>query len=99
MLIIHPVFSVALPILLFYLAFPETRGKSLLNLQEIRWAFVGLAVDAVGTLVFVGAVRHFYAGPILWAGCLVALAALAGAAFLVRPDLLRPGSRCPRHGR
>jgi hypothetical protein len=89
-LIIHPVFSVALPILLLDLALPETRGKSLLNLREIRWAFVGLAVDAVGTLVFVGAVRHFYAGPILWGGCVVAIAALEGAAFLVSPDVLRP---------
>jgi hypothetical protein len=89
-LIIHPVFSVSFPILLLYLALPETRGKSLLNLREIRWAFVGLAVDALGTLVFVGAVRHFYAGPILWGGCVVAMAALAGAAFLVSPNLLRP---------
>lgn len=94
-LIIHPVFSVSLPILLLYLAVPETRGKSLLTLQEIRWAFVGLAVDAVGTLVFIGTVRHFYAGPVLWAGCVIAMAALAVAAFLVSPNLLRPSEPRP----
>jgi hypothetical protein len=94
-LIIHPVFSVSLPILLVYLALPETRGKSLLNLREIRWALIGLVVDALGTLVFVGAVRHFYAGLILWTGCVVIMTALVGAAFLVRPDLLRPPEAKP----
>jgi MFS family permease len=94
-LIVHPIFSVSLPILLLDLALPEMRGKSLLNSTEIRGAFAGLAVDAIGTLVFVGAVRHFYAGPVLWAGSMGAMAALAGAAYFVRADLLRPTNAHP----
>lgn len=97
-LIIHPVFSVTLPLLLFGLALPETRGKPLLSPRQIRWAFFGLAVDAVGTLVFIGAVRHFYAGPILWGGCALAIAGLVGAAYRVRPDRLRPPERTPTAG-
>ena len=89
-LIIHPVFSVSLPILLLGLALPETRGRTILSLPEVRWALLGLAIDAAGTLVFVGEVRHFYAGPILWGGCVGVIALLAVAAYRVRPDLLRP---------
>ncbi|MDE1821080.1 MAG: hypothetical protein KGJ23_09810 [Euryarchaeota archaeon] len=94
-LIIHPVFSVSLPILLLQLAMPETRGRTLLSSKQIRWALVGAAVDAIGTLVLIGYVRHFYAGPVLWAGCAAAIAALVVAAYYVRADLLRPPRPTP----
>lgn len=94
-LIIHPVFSVSLPILLLHLTFPETRGRPFLSPSQVRWALVGAGVDGVGTLTFVGYVRHFYAGPVLWAGCILAMAALAIAAYFVRPDLLLPSRDRP----
>ena len=93
-LIIHPLFSVALPLLILDLTLPETRGRSLLTPRQVRWALLGLVVDGLGTLVFVGYVRSFYAGPILWAGCAAAMGALVGASYLARSDLLRP--RDPR---
>lgn len=94
-LIVHPVFSVALPILLLDLALPETRGKSLLTLPEIRWAIAGLSVDAAGTLYFVGYVRNFYAGPVLWIGCLAAIGILVFASSEVKADLLLPTGTLP----
>ena len=87
-LIIHPMFSVTLPITLLDLSFPETRGRSLLRDGEIQWSLIGLTVDALGTLAFVGYVRQFYAGPTLWAGCAIAIAGCCGAAYVVRADIL-----------
>jgi hypothetical protein len=87
--IIHPLYSVSLPILLLDLALPETRGKSLLGSRGLWATFLVLSVDAFATSFLVSAlVSHFYAGPVLLGGTLLAIAALAWAARYVPANLL-----------
>ena len=95
-MLVHPVFSVSLPILQHRLALPETRGRSLVGSRGLGLAVVGLGIDALGTLIFVGTIRHFFAGPILWTGSCLVMAALVVAAYLVPRDLLRPKVDTPR---
>src|SRR5437667_11263 len=64
------------------------------NLGSYGLAVVGLGIDALGTLIFVGTIRHFFAGPILWTGSCLVMAALVVAAYLVPRDLLRPELTC-----
>src|SRR5437870_1319986 len=95
-MLVHPLFSVSLPILQHRLALSETRGRSLVGNRGLGLAVVGLGIDALGTLLFVGTVRHFFAGPILWAGSSLVMAALVVAAYLVPRDLLPPKADTPR---
>ena len=75
--IVHPLYSVALPLFLFNLALPNTRGKSLLSSRGVAWAFGILAIDATMTSVFVDRLLNYFAGPILLGACLVVIAGLA----------------------
>jgi len=94
--IVHPLFSISLPILLLDLALPFTRGKSLLSLRGIRLTFVIFGIDVAATSLFVSAVlAHFYAGPVLLAGSFVAIAILVWVANKVRPDLLAARKTLP----
>ena len=95
-MLVHPLFSVSLPILQHRLALPETRGRSLVGSRGLGFAVVGLGIDALGTVLFVGTVRHFFAGPILWAGSCLVMVVLVVAAYLVPRDLLRPKADKPR---
>jgi len=88
--IVHPLFSVSLPILLLDLALPETRGRPLLSVRAIGLTFLGFGTDVAATFLFVSFVlSHFYAGGVLLAGSFVAISALVWAARLVPSDLLR----------
>lgn len=95
-LLVHPLFSVSLPILEHRLALPKTRGKSLLQQRGIFLSLVGLGIDGVGTLLFVGTIRNFWAGPALWAGSCAVMAMLIVAARLVPQNMLRTQSTFPR---
>jgi hypothetical protein len=67
--IVHPLFSISLPILLLDLALPETRGKNLLSIRAIWLTFLVFGIDVVATSFFVSTtLAHFYAGPVLLAG-------------------------------
>jgi hypothetical protein len=89
-MLVHPLFSVSLPILQHRLALPETRGRSLIGNRGLALAILGLGIDALGTLLFVGTIRHFFAGPILWIGSCAAMASLVVAAYIVPRELLQP---------
>lgn len=88
-LLVHPLFSVSLPILEHRLALPQIRGKSLMKSRGLVLASAGLVIDGVATLLFVGVVRHFWAGPVLWGACGFATAAFVWVARVVPKDLLR----------
>ena len=88
-LLVHPLFSVSLPILQHRLAFPTIKAKSLIGNLGLRLAIVGLGVDAIATLLFVGTVRHYFAGPFLWAASCAMMAVMIGAAKVAPRDLLR----------
>lgn len=93
--IVHPLFSVSLPILLLDLALPETRGKSLLGSRGVWVALLVLGVDATATSFFVSVVSQFYGGPVLLGGCLAAIAALVWVSRYVPADLLVARSPLP----
>ena len=94
-LIVHPLFSVALPILQHRLAFPAIKEKSLVGSLGLRLAFVGLGIDAVATLLFVGTIRHFFAGPVLWAGSWIAIVLLIIASRIAPRDIIRIRNSLP----
>jgi hypothetical protein len=88
--IVHPLFSISLPILLLDLALPKTRGRSLLSSRAIRLTFIIFGIDVAATSFFVSTIlAHFYAGPLLLAGSLVAITILIWTTLLVPPDLLK----------
>jgi hypothetical protein len=94
--VVHPLFSVALPILFLSLALPETRGHRLLDRAEIGIAFFVLTADTIVTCYFVYRVTGFAAGPVLWGACLATIAGLVLAARLAPKDLFRLASAEPR---
>lgn len=94
-MIIHPLFSVAIPILFLDLALPETRGRRLLDQPAIGIAFYALVTDTIVTCFFVYRVTGFSAGPILWAACLGTIGLLLLAARLAPRDLFRPTGITP----
>jgi hypothetical protein len=94
--IVHPLYSITLPILFFALALPEYRGKSLLSKRQIAATFVIFGLDVVATTAFVSLIAaRYFAGPVLIAGCLVAIAVFVAAARIVAPDLLTPRRQTP----
>lgn len=95
-LLVHPLFSVSLPLLQHRLAFPAIKEKSLLGDQGIRLAMVGLGIDAVATLLFVGTIRHYFAGPILWVSSCAVMAVFIVAAKVAPRNLLRLRTALPR---
>jgi hypothetical protein len=96
--IVHPLFSVSIPILFLDLALPMTRGRALLDSREIAIAFYALCVDAFVTCFFVYRVTGFLAGPALWGACLGSIAFLAVAAWALPRDLFRPATQISRAG-
>src|SRR5438309_10354681 len=79
---------VSLPILQHRLALPETRGRSLVGSRGLGLAVVGLGIDALGTLLFVGTMRHFFAVPVLCTGSCLLMAGLVVAASILPLYLL-----------
>lgn len=94
--IVHPLFSVAIPILFLDLALPGTRGRPLLDRPAIGVAFYALVTDTIATGFFVYRVTGFAAGPVLWTACLATIGLLVLAARLGPRDLFRPTSATPR---
>jgi hypothetical protein len=72
----HALWSVSLPILLFGLALPETRGKPLLTDRQVWGVGAILSLDVLFLLLVVGLGGHFWAGPWLWAGAATWMASL-----------------------
>ena len=94
--IVHPLFSVSIPILFLDLALPETRRRPLLDRREIALAFYALTADTVVTCIFVYRVTGFAAGPVLWTACLATIGLLVVLARRIPKDLIRPATAEPR---
>jgi len=87
---VHAVFSVAIPILLLGLALPETRGRSLLTPRQVRTAFAILGLDVTLLFLFNLLGLHFFMGWPLLLGSLAVVAALVLIAYRVRFPEDRP---------
>jgi hypothetical protein len=92
---IHTVMSLGLPLVLFGLALPETRGRPLLTSRQTAVALGIFAVD-IGTLA---TILGYYRSALLWLvlGVLVA-GALVALAYRLPRTLLDPTSETPRYG-
>jgi hypothetical protein len=82
-IMVHAVFSIAIPILLLGLALPETRGQSLLNPRQIRQAFAILTIDVALLFLFNLLGLHFFMGWALLLGSLAVIAVLVFIAYRV----------------
>jgi hypothetical protein len=94
--IVHPLFSVAIPILFLDLALPETRGHPLLTSREVAIAFYALVVDTIATCFFIYRVTGFAAGPLLWGICVGTIGLLVLAARRLPKELFSPTTATPR---
>ena len=88
--IVHPLYSISMPILLFGLIYPNLKGTSLVSRRGIAATFVIWGVDVAASAVFVIQAGHFFAGPLLLGVCAVAIGAIVIGARLVPTGLLRP---------
>ena len=77
---VHVVFSLAIPLFLFGLAFPDLRGRSLLVPWQIGLAAGILTVDTAAIAAIGAGVLHWFDGWAVIAVCLVVIVALAGIA-------------------
>jgi hypothetical protein len=94
--VVHPLFSVSLPLIEFDLALPETRGKSLITVPQSGLALVGLAAYGIFTLILVSAyLSHYWVPPALLATCAALMGALVLAATRAPPRWLRPPNLTP----
>jgi hypothetical protein len=91
--IFHAVFSIALPILLVALLWPERRTERFVRDRGLALALVILSVEAaVGYFAFT---RDYFPSPAVLAFLLATIAALVGAFFLVPADRFRARTRTP----
>jgi hypothetical protein len=94
-LLIHVVFSVAVPILLLGLALPETRGRPLVGRRGLTVAVGVLGADVLALLAFTVFGVHFWMGwPLLLSSAAV-IAALVVVARQLPNDWLRPSRPRP----
>ncbi|MCI4352188.1 MAG: hypothetical protein L3K14_02205 [Thermoplasmata archaeon] len=95
-IVVHPLFSVSLPLVEFDLAFPETRGMSLVKIRQAHLALVGLAADGIFTLLLVSAyLRHYWVPPVLLGICGALIGALVLAARRAPSQWLLPPNPTP----
>jgi hypothetical protein len=86
----HVIYSIGLPILLLGLALPATRGRSLIGRRGVILALLSLtAATGTETLIVYGSF-HFWMGPDLLIGSLVAIALLVAAGYRAPKDLWSP---------
>jgi len=95
-LLVHMVFSIALPILLLGLALPQTRGKSLVGKSGLGWAFLVWAIDIPLLMVFVHEIYHYWMGWPIFFASLAVIGFLVLTAYRVPARLLPTRSGLPR---
>ncbi len=93
-MLVHMIYSIALPILLFGYVFPALRQRALLERRGIGIAFAVLILDVAALVVFVHAALHFWMGDAVLAGALGAVLGLVLLAYAWPGELLRaaPGA-------
>lgn len=95
LLLFHTTISVGLPLLLFGLAFPNLKGKSLLSPSRQKWCIMLLTLDC---LVLYGIVRYWPGWPIM-IGSLLAILVLALLAKHVPSKFASPNFSLPKRPR
>lgn len=91
----HVIYSIGLPILLLGLALPATRGRSLIGRRGIAPALASLAAASATETAIVYGEFHFWMGPYLLVGSVVAIAFLVVAAYRVPKGLWIPATERP----
>ncbi|MGI0132886.1 MAG: hypothetical protein ACREDK_07355 [Thermoplasmata archaeon] len=86
---VHVLFSISVPILLFGFVFPDRRDHPLVTPRQISVVAGILAVDVVLLMAVVWRSEGFFAGAPLLAGSLATMALLIAIARVVPTDLLR----------
>ena len=92
----HAIFSIALPILIVGLAYPELRGSSFVSNSGLRWLVAAFTVT-VAFMAVAFTPQAFPGVPVY----LATAGAVAGFVLLgrwLRADALRPATRPPRFG-
>jgi hypothetical protein len=97
-MLVHMLYSIALPILLFGYVFPGLRQRPLLERRGIAIAFAVLVLDVLALAVFVHSALHFWMGDAVLAGALAAVLGLVLLAYAWPSDLLRPAPGPARSG-
>ena len=91
----HVIFSIGLPILLLGLALPRTRGRTLVGGRGIAFGLVSLTAATGVEAAIVDRAFHFWMGPVLLIGSVVAIALLTLAAYLLPSQAVRPTTERP----
>jgi hypothetical protein len=91
----HVVFSIALPIALLGVALPETRGRSLLNVRQVRVVAGILLADVVVLSGLLQLVQRYTIGEFRLAGCVLAIGGLILLARRLPRDLFAPPTDRP----
>ncbi|MGA1975651.1 MAG: hypothetical protein ABSG92_08445 [Conexivisphaerales archaeon] len=97
-LLVHMIYSIALPILLLNLALPRIRGRRLLSLRQVYMSLCVLGVDVMVLFALVSFSSHFWMGWPVFVGSWLAIAALAWAAHKASADLAGARSLLPKTG-
>ncbi len=99
LLMVHTVYSIALPIVLLGLALPETRGRSLLSNRQVRAVMSILGVDVTVLFLVILEGVHFWMGYTLLGGSAAAIGVLVAIGFTLGPaSEPAPDSRPRRSG-
>lgn len=90
----HALFSIALPILLVELSFPETRGHPFLSRRGDVYAFATLGVAVLWGYFFF--VPNYFEGSAVLLALLATMGLCAAAAWFVPPEWFYPRTALPR---
>jgi hypothetical protein len=97
-MLIHMIFSIGVPLLLFSYVFPELRGKSLLSDRGVWTMALVLAVDIMILVIFVSRLIGYWMGDGVLAGALLAVAGICALAYWLPRNLFRPRTGLPTRG-
>jgi hypothetical protein len=97
-MLIHMIFSIGVPLLLFWYVFPEWRGRSLLSDRGLLTVGAILTVDISILVVFVSRLIGYWMGDDVLVGALLAVAGICGVAYLLPKDLVRARPGPPTQG-
>ncbi len=97
-MLIHMVFSIGIPLLLFAYVFPELRGKSLLSNRGTLTVGAIPTVDITILVIFVSRLIGYWMGDGVLLGALLAVAGICLLAYLLPKNLLHPRPGPPTRG-
>jgi hypothetical protein len=97
-MLIHMIFSIGVPLVLFSYLFPELRGKSLISGRQVLVVAAILTVDITILLIFVSRLIGYWMGDSVLLGALFSVAGICALAYLLPKNLLQPRPGPPRRG-